>query len=67
MKLISLKILSEYRNLNGVELKFNPQTNTYVLIGNNGAGKSSLLEAVSSIFSIFSDGTSSIAPLDARL
>lgn len=50
MKLISLKILSEYRNLNGVELKFNPQTNTYVLIGNNGAGKSSLLEAVSSIF-----------------
>lgn len=50
MKLISLKILSEFRNLNGVELKFNSQTNTYVLIGNNGAGKSSLLEAVSSIF-----------------
>lgn len=50
MKLISLKILSEFRNLNGLELKFNTQTNTYVLIGNNGAGKSSLLEAVSSIF-----------------
>ncbi len=50
MKLISLKILSEFRNLNGLELKFNAQTNTYVLIGNNGAGKSSLLEAVSSIF-----------------
>ena len=50
MKLISLKILSEFRNLNGVELKFNAKTNTYVLIGNNGAGKSSLLEAVSSIF-----------------
>lgn len=50
MKLISLKILSEFRNLNGLELKFNAQTNTYVLIGNNGAGKSSLLEAVSSVF-----------------
>lgn len=50
MKLINLKILSEFRNLNGIELRFNPQTNTYVLIGNNGTGKSSILEAVSSIF-----------------
>lgn len=50
MKLISLKILSEFRNLNGVELEFNTQTSTFVLIGNNGAGKSSILEAVSSIF-----------------
>lgn len=56
MQLISLKILSEFRNLNGVELKFNAQTNTYVLIGNNGAGKSSLLEAVSSIFYSFFQG-----------
>ncbi|MBP5693775.1 MAG: AAA family ATPase [Bacteroidales bacterium] len=50
MKLISFKLLSDFRNLKGVELKFNSQTNTYVLIGNNGAGKSSLLEAISSIF-----------------
>lgn len=50
MKLISFKVLSDFRNLKGVELKFNTQTNTYVLIGNNGAGKSSLLEAISSIF-----------------
>ncbi len=57
MKLISLKILSEFRNLNGLELKFNPRTNTYVLIGNNGSGKSSLLEALSSIFySLYSEG-----------
>ena len=56
MKLISFKVLSEFRNLKGVELRFKPQTNTYVLIGNNGAGKSSLLEAVSSIFhSLYSE------------
>ena len=56
MKLISFKVLSDFRNLKGVELKFNTQTNTYVLIGNNGAGKSSLLEAISSIFyTLFSD------------
>lgn len=58
MKLISFKVLSDFRNLKGVELKFNTQTNTYVLIGNNGAGKSSLLEAISSIFfSFFSGGS----------
>ena len=57
MKLLNLKILSDFRNLNGVELKFNAKSNTYVLIGNNGAGKSSLLEAISSIFnSLFSGG-----------
>lgn len=56
MKLISFKVLSDFRNLKGVELKFNTQTNTYVLIGNNGAGKSSLLEAISSIFSSFFSG-----------
>lgn len=56
MKLISFKVLSDFRNLKGVELQFNTQTNTYVLIGNNGAGKSSLLEAISSIFSSFFSG-----------
>lgn len=56
MKLISLKILSDFRNLKGVELNFNARSNTYVLIGNNGAGKSSLLEALSSIFyTLFED------------
>lgn len=56
MKLISLKVLSDFRNLKGVELKFNAHSNTYVLIGNNGAGKSSLLEAVSSIFNTLYTG-----------
>lgn len=58
MKLISLKILSDFRNLKGVELKFNARSNTYVLIGNNGAGKSSILEALSSIFyTLFNGGS----------
>lgn len=57
MKLISLKILSDFRNLKGLELIFNARSNTYVLIGNNGAGKSSLLEALSSIFyTLFNSG-----------
>ena len=51
MKLINFKIHSQFRNLCGLELRFNIHENTYVLIGNNGAGKSSLLEALSSIFS----------------
>ena len=50
MKLLDFKILSDFRNLKGIELKFNSTNSTYVLIGNNGAGKSSLLEALSSVF-----------------
>ena len=51
MRLIELKINSDYKNLKGLKLRFNPQNNTYVIIGNNGSGKSSILEAISSIFS----------------
>ncbi len=57
MKILFFKVLSDFRNLRGVELHFDPKINTYVLIGNNGAGKSSLLEALSSIFqTLFLDG-----------
>ena len=57
MKILFFKVLSDFRNLRGVELHFDPKVNTYVLIGNNGAGKSSLLEALSSIFqTLFLDG-----------
>lgn len=56
MKLKQLNILSPFRNLDGMELKFNPQTKTYVLIGKNGSGKSSLLEALSSIFKTLYSG-----------
>lgn len=51
MRIIRLSILSDYRNLNGLNLKFDDKTNTNVIIGNNGSGKSNILEALSSIFS----------------
>lgn len=52
MDLLRLKIESPFRNLEGLEVTFNEQTKTYVFIGNNGSGKSSVLEALSSIFSV---------------
>ncbi|MBR3923153.1 MAG: AAA family ATPase, partial [Kiritimatiellae bacterium] len=58
MKIIKFKVLSNFRNLQGIELRFDVNVNTYVLIGNNGAGKSSLLEALSSIFqALFLEGS----------
>lgn len=51
MRLIELEINSDFKNLKGLKLSFNPQNNTYVIIGNNGSGKSSVLEAISSVFS----------------
>ena len=50
MKLISFRVISAYRNLKNIELKFNARTNTYAVIGNNGSGKSNVLEALSSVF-----------------
>ena len=52
MKLLALKISSEFRNLKGLNLKFDPINDTYVIIGNNGTGKTNILEALSSVFSI---------------
>lgn len=51
MRIKNLKILSDYRNLRGLDLKFDDKFNTNVIIGNNGSGKSNILEALSSIFS----------------
>ena len=50
MELLTLKIHSDFRNLKGLRLAFSNNIGTYVLIGNNGSGKSSILEAISSIF-----------------
>lgn len=50
MKLISLKIQSDFRNLRGLNLTLDEKHDTYVLIGNNGTGKTNILEALSSIF-----------------
>lgn len=51
MKLLAFKITSDFRNLNGLELQFDEANDTYVLIGNNGTGKTNILEALSSVFS----------------
>ena len=51
MKLLTLKITSEFRNLNGLDLSFDSANDTYVIIGNNGTGKTNILEALSSVFS----------------
>jgi len=50
MKLQELKIQSDFKNLKGIHVKFHQGVNSYVLIGNNGSGKTSLLEAVCAIF-----------------
>ena len=46
MKLLALKITSEFRNLEGLNLRFDSTNDTYVIIGNNGTGKTNILEAL---------------------
>lgn len=50
MKLEKLKINSRFKNLNNLEIDFSTKSGITVLIGNNGSGKSNILEAISSIF-----------------
>lgn len=50
MKLLEFNINSPFRNLDGLKIKFDKKMSTYVLIGINGAGKSNVLEALSSVF-----------------
>lgn len=50
MKINELRVRSDFRNLNGLVLKFDTSHSTNIIIGNNGAGKSNILEAFSSIF-----------------
>lgn len=50
MKLLEFKINSSFRNLKGLRIKFDSKMSTYVVIGTNGAGKSNVLEALSSVF-----------------
>jgi len=52
MKLLTLKITSEFRNLKGLNLRFDSANDTYIIIGNNGTGKTNILEALSSLFSV---------------
>lgn len=50
MRLKNLKINSHFKNLNNFEIDFSNKDGITVLIGNNGSGKSNILEAISSIF-----------------
>lgn len=58
MKLLEFKVNSEFRNLKGLSIKFDKKMSTYVIIGANGAGKSNVLEALSSVFNtLYYDAT----------
>lgn len=50
MKLLEFWVKSAFRNLKGLKIKFDKNMSTYVVIGTNGAGKSNVLEALSSVF-----------------
>lgn len=57
MILKRLQIFSDFKNLRGLTVNFKKEQDTFVLIGNNGSGKSSILEALSSIFNaLYADG-----------
>jgi predicted ATP-dependent endonuclease of OLD family len=50
MRLEKLKIITRFKNLEDFEIDFSNKAGITVLIGNNGSGKSNILEAISSIF-----------------
>lgn len=50
MRLEKLKINTRFKNLENFEIDFSNKEGITVLIGNNGSGKSNILEAISSIF-----------------
>jgi predicted ATPase len=56
MKLQYLKINSEFKNLNGIEIKFSDDENRTVIIGQNGTGKSNIIEAIVQIFKYLDAG-----------
>jgi predicted ATP-dependent endonuclease of OLD family len=50
MRLQKLNINTRFKNLEGFEIDFSTKEGITVLIGNNGSGKSNILEAISGIF-----------------
>jgi len=50
MRLQKLKINTRFKNLEDFEIDFSNKEGITVLIGNNGSGKSNILEAISSVF-----------------
>ena len=49
MQLIKL-FIEHYKNLTALEIDFSDNENVSVIIGNNGSGKSNIVEAISGIF-----------------
>lgn len=50
MKLNRIQILGEFKNIKNLALDFSKNDKISLLIGNNGSGKSNIIEAISSIF-----------------
>ena len=47
-----------YKNLNNLELSFDDNSTVNALIGNNGSGKSNIIEALTRVFtSVYNDST----------
>ena len=42
--------IEQYKNLNQLDIDFSDNENVSVIIGNNGSGKSNIVEAISGIF-----------------
>lgn len=57
MRLEKLYIQSRFKNLDNLTIDFSDKEGLSVLIGNNGSGKSNIIEALSSIFSGLFDST----------
>ena len=63
MKLKSLWI-KDYKNLKDFHLDFEQGNNLSILIGNNGSGKSNVLEAISGIFAEAYRGVANVLDSD---
>ena len=57
MRLEKFKIIDRFKNLENFEVTFADKEGITVLIGNNGSGKSNVLEAISSVFAGLFDNT----------
>tara|TARA_R110002012_G_scaffold162931_1_gene325250 strand:+ start:564 stop:2252 length:1689 start_codon:yes stop_codon:yes gene_type:complete len=57
MRLIQLHIQTRFKNIEDLKIDFRTKEGLTVLIGNNGSGKSNILEALSSIFAGLYDQT----------
>ena len=60
MKLQYFKILSEFKNINGIEIDFSQLEGRTVIVGQNGTGKSNIIEALVNVFKQLESGLSPI-------